>query len=71
MTQKLVKLKITDHNHGKYITTQEFDKLTAESFKERLKQGNLLSKTDFESKLISFNSKITSCKTKYLEVEKN
>ena len=47
MTQKLVKLKITDHNHGKYITTQEFDKLTAESFKERLKQGNLLTKTDF------------------------
>ena len=34
MTQKLVKLKITDHNHGKYITTQEFDKLTAAILKK-------------------------------------
>ena len=31
MTQKLVKLKKnTDHDHVKYITTQEFNKLTSE-----------------------------------------
>ena len=29
--------KITDHDHSKYITTYEFNKLTAEKFKERLK----------------------------------
>ena len=28
--------KITDHDHAKYITTQEFNKLTAEDFKERI-----------------------------------
>ena len=44
--------------------------MTAENFKERLKQTNLLNKTDFDNKLISFNRNITSNKTKYLEVEK-
>ena len=61
-----VENKIPDH--AKYITTQEFNKLTAGSFKEILKQGNLVSKTDFDNKLISFNRKITSNKIKYLEV---
>ena len=27
--------KITDHKHGKYITTPEFNKLTAENFAAR------------------------------------
>ena len=44
--------------------------MTAENFKERLKQTNLLNKTDFDNKLISFNRNITSNKTKYLEVTK-
>ena len=53
--------KITlDHDHDKYITTQEFNKLTAENFTTRLKQANLASnndianfvkKTDFDNKL--------------------
>ena len=55
--------KISDHS--KYITTPEFDKLTAESFAARLKQPNLVSKTDFDNKLISYKRKITSNKTKY------
>ena len=57
-------------DHAKYITTQEFNKLTAENFKERLKEANLVSKTDCDNKLISFNRKITSNKAKYLEVQK-
>ena len=57
--------KIPDH--GKYITTQEFNKLTAENFAARLRQANLVSKIDFHNKLISFNRKLTSNKTKYLE----
>ena len=33
-------------NSSKYITTQEFNKLTAENFAARLKQGDLVRKTD-------------------------
>ena len=45
--QKLVKVKkiTTDHDHDKYITTQEFKKLTAESFTARLAKANLRSKS--------------------------
>ena len=46
-------------NHAKYITTQKFKKLTAANFTARLKQANLVSKIDFDNKLISFNRKIT------------
>ena len=42
-----IKNKITgDHNHDKYITTQEFNKLTSENFAVRLEQANLASKND-------------------------
>ena len=63
-----VENKIFDH--AKYTTTQEFNKLTAERFAARLKQANLVSKTDFDKKLINFNGKITSNNTKCLEVVK-
>ena len=66
--QKLVKLRVNSY-HVKYITTQEFDKLTAENFVTRLKQANLVTKTDLDNKLISFNRKVTSNKTKQLEVQ--
>ena len=46
---------ITAHDHPKCITTREFNKIMAENFKEKLKQVNLVSKTDFDNKLISFN----------------
>ena len=38
MTKKVVKLKKNklDHDHSKYKTTQEFNKLTADSFAVRL-----------------------------------
>ena len=57
-------------NHDKYVTIPEFNTLTAEKFTARLKQPNLVTKTDFDKKLTSFNGKITSNKTKYLEVQK-
>ena len=71
MTQKLMKLKkkITDHKYDKYIITPEFNKLTAENFAARLEQSNLVTKADFNNKLSSLNSKITSNKTKHLLVE--
>ena len=34
-----IEKKITDHNHDKCITTQEFNKLTAENFAARLEQA--------------------------------
>ena len=63
------KKKLTDHKHGKYITTEEFNKLTAENFSARLLQANLKTKTDFDAKLWSLNRKITSNKTKHLITE--
>ena len=57
-------------NHDKYIITPEFNKLAAENFTARLKETNLVNKTDFDKKLTSFNRKITSNKTKYLEVQR-
>ena len=67
---KISEVESKIHNHDKYITTPEFDKLTAEKFTARLKQANLVTKTDFDKKPSSFNRKITSNKTKYLEVQK-
>ena len=34
-----IEKKDTDHNHNKYITTPEFNKLTAENFAARLAQA--------------------------------
>ena len=62
-----VENKIPDH--AKYITVPEFNRLTAENFTARLKQANLVSKADFDNKIISLNRKITSNITKYLEIK--
>ena len=37
-------------NHDKYITTPEFNKLPTENLTARIKQANLVTKTDFEKK---------------------
>ena len=55
-------------SHDKYITTPEFNKLTAETFAARLKQADLVNKIGFDNKLTSFNKRISSSKTKSLEV---
>ena len=55
-------------NHDKCITTPEFNKLTAEGFAARLKQADLVNKTDFDNKLTSFNRRITSNKTKHFKI---
>ena len=64
-----IKKKTFDQKHDKYITTPEFNKLTAESLAARLAQANLVTETDFDDKLINLNRKITSKKTKHLLVE--
>ena len=65
LNTKINEVKNKIHDHSKYIATQELKKLTAEKFAARLKQANLVSKTDFDNKLISFNRKIASNKTTY------
>ena len=63
---------------SKYITTPEFNELSAENFTARIKQANLpskgdiadfLKKIDFDDKLNTLNKKITSNKSKHLLVE--
>ena len=61
--------KITDHNHDKYVTPPEFNKLTAENFKARLAKADLVTKTDFDTKLQDISKRITSSKTRHLLVE--
>ena len=62
-----IKLKITDHNHDRYITT--LNKLTIENFKARLKQADLVTKTEYETKLQDISKRITSNKSRHLLVE--
>ena len=61
--------KLNNHNHDKYIDTQEFNKLAADVFNARLQQVNLVTKTDFDGKLSNLNTKITANKTKHILVE--
>ena len=58
--------KLNNHNHGKYITTQEFNTLAAGAFNARLSRGNLVTKTDFDAILSSFKGNITEKKNIYL-----
>ena len=60
-----IKKKITEFNN----VTVEFNKVIAEHFAARLVQANLVTKTDFDNKLINLNRKINSNKTKHLIVE--
>ena len=56
--------KFNNHNHGKYITTPEFNTLAVDVFNARLAQASLIAKTDFDAKLSSSNRKITTNKAK-------
>ena len=58
--------KKTDHSHDKYITTQEFNKLTRKFY---CKISTSKFSTYFDNKLWDINRKITSNKTKHLFVE--
>ena len=64
-----IESKIIDHNHDKYITAPEFNKLTTENFKARLKQADLGTKAEFDTKLQDISNRITSNKSRHLLVE--
>ena len=72
-----IEKKKIDHDHEKYITTQEANKLTAENFAARLKQTNLKSKSNisdflnkvyFDNILENLNKKVTLNKSRHVEV---
>ena len=47
--------KLNNHNHDKYIDTSEFNILAADVFDARLAEANLITKADFDAKLLSLN----------------
>ena len=53
-----LKKEIADNNCDKYITTQEFNKLTAHNFVARLARINLASKIDIALKKTDFDDKL-------------
>ena len=61
--------KLNNHNHNKYIDTQEFNKVAADVFNVRLAQAKLVTNTDFDAKLLSLHRKITSNIKKHVIVE--
>ena len=52
------------------LLLRNLNKLTAENVAARLKQADVVNKTDFDNKLTRVNEQITSNKTKYIEVQK-
>ena len=68
--QKLVKLRIKFIIVLNILALQEFNKFTAENLAARLKEANLLNKTDFDNKLTSLNKRITLNKIKHFEYQK-
>ena len=65
-----VEKKLTDHNHDKYVTNSEFKHLAEGVFTARLEHVNLVTKTNFDTKLIKISKKLNSNKTKHLLFEK-
>ena len=64
-----VENKLINHNHDKYITTPEFNKLAADVFNARTAQGHLIAKAYFDAKLTILNRKTTANKSKHLLVD--
>ena len=71
--------RVLDNYHSKYISTEEFNRWTAENLATSLKKANLptkgdfddfVEKTDFNDKLNNLNKKVTSNKTKHVEAQK-
>ena len=69
----MLKLKILDHDHSKYITTQDFNKLTAENFTARLKQANIVAKVDIADFIekADFDDKLRYFLKQLLQIKQN
>ena len=56
--------KLNIHNHDEYIATPESNTLAADVFNARLKQANLVVKTNFDNTVSNLNNEIAANKTK-------
>ena len=70
LNAKISKVEYKIIDNSKYITTQEFNKLTTENLTIRLKQAGFVNESDFDNKLKNFNKKMTFNKIKHSEVPK-
>ena len=70
MNTKISEVENKIPHNFKYTITQEFIMLTTKKFAARLKQADFLNKGNFDNTLTRFNKRITSNKTKHLEVQK-
>ena len=70
LNAKISKVEYKIIDNSKYITTQEFHKLTTENLTMRLKQAGFVNESDFDNKLKNFNKKMTFNKIKHSEVPK-
>ena len=55
LVKRVTAIQTTDTSNlvkkaDKYVTTQEFNRLTSENLSERLRQADLVSKNDFDEK---------------------
>ena len=57
LNAKISKAQYKIIDDSKYITTQEFNKLTTENLTIRLKQAGFVNENDFNNKLKNFNKK--------------
>ena len=55
---------------GKYFTTANYDKFTSDIRDVKIKQKELVSKSDIDKKLININKKFNSNKAKHKEGDK-
>ena len=69
MHTKVSEIEYEIRYNAEYVTTQEFTKLTAENLAARLKQVDVVNETDFNNTLTTFSKRITSNKTKHLEIQ--
>ena len=53
---------ITDHDQDKYITTSEVNTIATNVVNTKITQANLITKTDFDIKVLSIDSKVTGNK---------
>ena len=75
VTKNILNTKISEienniPDNSKYMTAQEYKILATENFAARLNQAESVNRPDFGNKLTRFLRRITSNKTKHLEIQK-
>ena len=56
-----------NHNHDKYITTPEFNTSATDVFNARFALANLVTKTEFDAKMLSVNKTLVENELKKLK----